>query len=372
MRTELFIAAQRYFAEHLKVDIDTLLTPIEGTEPGGASLRANGVYRAIQEARRQDDPTVPLGPWTHELKRADWAKVADVALDALAKKTKDLQLAVWLLEAEIHRRGFGAIAPCLMLIERLCAYHWEYLYPRGDGDIEHRANLFHWANEKLLPVLRLVPITNAGREARELNWSDWESAKRKEQLKNAPSPKTRGADTSTTVGTLEFGTTMAGTSTDWHRLRYRELADAIDAVAMLSETLDQLCGDESPTLHAFSTLLEQIQTLIVSELHKRGVQPEEEPAPEADAVEGDASELTPAEQGRIYDRATAYAQLAAAADYLMRLEPHSPAPYLVKRAIAWGNLNTAELYQELFMKYGGQLNIFEMLGLQTQARADNQ
>jgi type VI secretion system protein ImpA len=47
----------------------------------------------------------------------------------------------------------------------------------------------------------------------------------------------------------------------------------------------------------------------------------------------------------------------------MQLEPHSPVPYLVQRASNWGQMNTAQLYQELFLDLGGQLNIFEMLGL---------
>jgi hypothetical protein len=38
-------------------------------------------------------------------------------------------------------------------------------------------------------------------------------------------------------------------------------------------------------------------------------------------------------------------------------------PYVVQRAIAWGSLNTAELYMELFVRTGGQINIFELLGI---------
>lgn len=48
----------------------------------------------------------------------------------------------------------------------------------------------------------------------------------------------------------------------------------------------------------------------------------------------------------------------------MRDDPHSPVPYLILKGIEWGNLNTAELYQELFVQYQGQLNIFEILGLE--------
>lgn len=358
MRTELALKAQHYFAEHFKTPLDTLLSPIDEAQPGGKNLRSNGVYRAIQEARRQDDPSLPQGAWERELKRADWSKVAEIAVDALAKKSKDLQLAVWLLEAQIQRHGFGAIAPCLVLIELLCTHHWQHLYPPAEEDLEHRANVFHWANEKLLPVLRLIPLSNTGRDVREFAWADWEQAKRNEQLKSA-----RGqVEGMQGITTLEFAAAMAGSGSEWHLRLYHDIGDALASIEVLSHTLNELCQDEAPGLHALTTLLEQIQTLISSELHKRGIEPNAIPIEETATAETPVA-MPAHEGGPIRDRATAYAQLAVAADYLMRVEPHSPAPYLVRRAIAWGNLNTAELYQELFVRLGGQLNIFEVLGI---------
>lgn len=70
------------------------------------------------------------------------------------------------------------------------------------------------------------------------------------------------------------------------------------------------------------------------------------------------------EEARYVNLADAYARLAEVADYLMQQEPHSPVPYLIRRAIDWGGLNTGELHQEIFLKQNGQLNIYEMLGLQ--------
>ncbi|HEX5126196.1 MAG TPA: hypothetical protein VFW00_05610, partial [Rhodocyclaceae bacterium] len=67
------------------------------------------------------------------------------------------------------------------------------------------------------------------------------------------------------------------------------------------------------------------------------------------------------------DRHDAYAALADIARALERIEPHSPVPYLIKRAVAWGGLNTAQLYNEVFVRCGGHINIFELLGLEDQA-----
>ncbi len=364
MQTELENDTQRYFSEHCGVTFDALLAPINAERPGGESLRSNGVYRSIQEARRQDDPTLPMGPWEHELKRADWNKVRDVAIQALATKSKDLQLVAWLLEAEIHERGFQAISPCLTFIDALCRRYWEHLYPPIDEDIEYRTNVIHWINEKLLPVLRLVPLTHTSREQRELNWADWEQARRNEQLRSSKNGNV--PEEVEGISTLEFTAAMAGTATEWHVSLYEQLEAALAAVGTLTSTLSERCGDSAPSLAGLSGLLEQTQMLIASALHKRGVQPKTtEIAPTSADDTRSAATTTPTVfgDGAIYDRASAYARLTEVAEYLMRTEPHSPTPYLLRRAIAWGNLNTAELYHELFVKFGGQLSIFELLGL---------
>jgi predicted component of type VI protein secretion system len=63
-------------------------------------------------------------------------------------------------------------------------------------------------------------------------------------------------------------------------------------------------------------------------------------------------------------RADAYRKLAEAAHTLMRIEPHSPAPYLVFRAIAWGEMSLAELMRH-FISSGYDLkSLYAMLGME--------
>jgi predicted component of type VI protein secretion system len=45
-------------------------------------------------------------------------------------------------------------------------------------------------------------------------------------------------------------------------------------------------------------------------------------------------------------RDAAYRTLSEIAEYLMELEPHSPTPFLVRRAAAWGDMSLGELIQE--------------------------
>ena len=47
----------------------------------------------------------------------------------------------------------------------------------------------------------------------------------------------------------------------------------------------------------------------------------------------------------------------------MRTEPHSPCPYLVKRAVAWGKMPLAELLQELVRGEGDLQELYGLLGM---------
>jgi type VI secretion system protein ImpA len=55
--------------------------------------------------------------------------------------------------------------------------------------------------------------------------------------------------------------------------------------------------------------------------------------------------------------------LAEAAEYLGRTEPHSPVPYLVRRAVGWGNFTLAELLQELLADKADLRTINKLLGI---------
>lgn len=360
--------ARAYFQDQFGLSLDALLDPIDASMPAGKPLRGGSVYAAIEQARRQDDPSLPMGAWERDLKRAEWDKVGAVAVDALRGKSKDLQLAGWLLEAQINRDGFAGIGPCLVLMRLLCERYWDTLHPLAeDGDLEYRANIFHWADRKLLPALRMVPLTAAGRE-QEFAWADWEQARRNEQLRAAAG--TRDAAGVEGPGVADILAAMQATPSATYARLHRELSCALEAGDALGTTLDRLFGRDAPGLTSLSGLLEQVLSLADSELHKRGVQPALEPEPlpqepdaEPPAADAPQEERMPSTRGAIRDRADAYARLNEAAEFLMRLEPHSPVPYLVKRATEWGQLNTVELYQELFLRLGGQISIFEMLGL---------
>lgn len=65
--------------------------------------------------------------------------------------------------------------------------------------------------------------------------------------------------------------------------------------------------------------------------------------------------------GPIRNRADAYRMLEEAAEYLARTEPHSPTPYLVRRAITWGQLKFEDLMNELIQNRTEVESIYHLL-----------
>ena len=155
--------ADAYFHAAYGINLGDLLGPIADEQnPAGEDLRGSSLYRRMQEARRADDPNLPLGPWEHELKRADWSLVGKLGVQTLRQRSKDLQVAAWVLEAGLNQHGLVALAPGLTLMHVLCVQFWDALHPvMTDGDTEYRTNLFRWVDRKFPNILAVLPLTNA-------------------------------------------------------------------------------------------------------------------------------------------------------------------------------------------------------------------
>src|SRR5205807_7936378 len=110
---------------------DDLLGPLPG-DAKGENPRQLPFYDKLREARKEDEDDSNPGQWQRVRKKADFAAVLKLAGDALATKSKDLELAVWLCEALIRKEGFSALPECLNLLLELQSRFWDILYPQMD------------------------------------------------------------------------------------------------------------------------------------------------------------------------------------------------------------------------------------------------
>ncbi|TVR80626.1 MAG: type VI secretion system protein TssA [Rhodospirillales bacterium] len=356
-------------------EAEVILAPLPGDNPAGVSVRYEGDYDRIQEARREDNPTLPQGIWQHDLKHADWDEVVDLCVDTLAHRSKDLQVAAWLLEALVRRDGFAGLGPGLDLMTGLCRQFWSDMFPEFDGDDPApRLAPVEWVNEKLPEILFQQPVTRAGAITVESHaWSDYVNAQRHEitrvrDRKSADKAESRGA-----VTLAQFSAAVAATSSDVFKDNLDHLDDGHRALDDLNAVLQERCGRDAPGLGRLRDAIDNIAGFLRTVLMERGeimTEPDTgagaTEAAEASVHEGDEGEPTawmPSGAGPIRSREEAYRRLAEVADYLARTEPHSPTPYLIRRAIAWGNLPLPALIMEL--THGGKdvSALFDMLGL---------
>jgi type VI secretion system protein ImpA len=357
----------------MKLDLEALLTPISADKPAGESLRYSGVYEAVEEARREDDPALPQGVWKTELKRADWREAARLCLDALETRAKDLQLAAWLLEAWIHLEGLPGTTAGLSVLAALCESFWETVHPLPqEGDAGYRMAPLEWVADRLPDAVRGIAVTAPGGsdDARACTYADLEGARHLDRLAKTDPEGARAVEARGRVTFDRFLVSVSLTPTPFYVTLVGDSRRALDALDVLAGLLSRLAAADAPSFQRLGDALFALRHFAERVLEERRDQGEmiaveaEDPAPDGFYAPEEADGLEEVRPGApIRSRAEAYRRLAEAADYLQRTEPHSPAPYLVRRAVAWGGMSLGDLLEELVQSDGDLKSIYTLLGM---------
>lgn len=352
-----------------RVDWEQLSAPISAEQPAGEYLRYEGTYDLIREARREDDPAQTQGIYKTELKKADWREVERICTEALATRSKDIQIAAWLTETWLHLYGFAGGRDGLRLLAELLGKYWPVLYPElNEGDAESRVGTFVWINEKLSVQLKRIPLTSPqSNDLLPYSFADWEMACYLEQLAERNQSAPPGTDASGQVNLTRFHASAMMTSTQSYLKLADELNGTAEACTALDNQLDEKFGRQSPGLERFKETLDIIQHLVADILSAR---PEEQAFSGAERETQLAAAAAGHDPGAeiwntqpIRSRAEAYWRLSEAAEYLLRTEPHSPTPYLVQRAVEWGSMSLFDLLQQIIRNEGEMQELNRLLRL---------
>jgi type VI secretion system protein ImpA len=358
------------------IEVEKLIQPISSQSPAGESLRYSMVYDSIKAARREDDADAPQGIWQTKLKKADWQTVKTICLETLESRSKDLQIGAWLLEACIHLDGFVGLADGLHVLTVLCETFWDTLHPPLDpDDPDYRFGPIAWIDEKLTLTLKLVPITSPHTgDAPSYSWADWEAAMFQSKhavREKTPSKKATGDHRSLQT---KFMASSSLTLNEFYIDVNQQLQHALLELERFSRVLVQFEPKQEGALHNMRDLLLSIEHFVDELLAGRNVEVKFEPPietqhamPNAQKSEPEMAANEPRDyqfiSGPVRSRAQAYQMLAEAADYLMKTEPHSPTPYLVRRAVAWGGMTLGELLQQILRNPGELGEMYRLLGL---------
>ncbi|MGH9402552.1 MAG: type VI secretion system protein TssA, partial [Terriglobia bacterium] len=352
---------------------DNLLNPIAGPNPSGESLRYASVskrdatyfYDKVKEARREEED---IGEYGQEGKKADFDLVIKLCTEALAERTKDLQIAAWLTETLLQIKRFAGFREGLDLLRGLLENFWDTLYPElEDGDTELRVAPLEWVGQlgsavQLLPLTeKKPPLTDTG-----FNWFEYKQSAKIPTDEEAGSSDAKKKARETAIREKkvlpeQFEEAFAASKKTF----YKQLAGDVEALRQSLESLDEVCtgkfGNTGPGFGNLRTALEEV-AMSVRVLLKKKLELEPDPvelAPVEQAAEipQEGVEAVPGRSARAQtaaarwpvesvsaqpgDREQAIACLIAAAQFLRQQEPSNPISYLVLRGLRWGELRAS-------------------------------
>jgi type VI secretion system protein ImpA len=316
------------------LDFPALLAPIPGGQPAGTSVPF-AIREQLEKARKEEDPDdyAPDDPRRPDKRTgADWATILRLTQSVLQQQSKDLQMAARLTEALLKSHGFAGLRDGLRLLRLLVEQCWDRLYPpvEGQDDLEIRAGAFFWLDDPdhgacLPSSLRMVPLL--ADDSGSYSWLEWRQA---QQGKGAV---TREALDRATLVTPREALQAA----------LADLTQGREEIVQSGRLLSEKIGPAAPGLTNLRQSVEDCLAL-VQQILQRKPTPAAAPAPNGPPVAGPAAVTPrPAPARPAATREEAYGQLAQAAALLKELEPHSPIPYLVQRAVELGGLSFPEL-----------------------------
>jgi type VI secretion system protein ImpA len=338
------------------LNFDSLLSPIPGENPAGGAIPFE-IREKLEEGRKEinledfdkDDPARPT-----EAKKADWSGIIRVAQDTLTKTSKDLLVSARLTEALVKQHGFAGLRDGLHLMRLLVDQCWDRINPViEDGDLEVRAGPFNWLADaekgarfpNSLRRVALIPEDKSGRgdKSKKFSWMEWRQ-----------SQSGKG-----NVTKEDFDKAIAAAPREQFQNLQEEVNQCVDELTQLLQALNGKMGSSAPGLIDLRAAVEDCRKLVAQMIAQKGG-PEGEAA--ADSVV-ETNSPSASSVGKTGSREQAYRQLAQAAALLRQLEPHSPIPYLIQRAVELGSMPFPQLIKALIREQNVLSELNRELGI---------
>src|SRR5712692_5199980 len=339
------------------LNFDNLLAPIPGDNPAGGAIPFE-VREKLEEGRKEinledfdkNDPARPT-----EAKKADWSGIIRLAQETLSKTSKDLLISARLTEALVKQHGFAGLRDGLHLMRLLVEQCWDRINPPiEDGDLEVRAGPFNWladAEKGARFPLSLRRVTfvadeksGKGDKAKKYSWAEWRLSQ----------------DGKGTVTRADFDKFIMETPRERFLTLEEDVNQCVDELTQLKQALNGKMGSTAPGLIDLRAAVEDCRKLIKQMLSQKGGEGGEGGDGTGDGGGGGGV------AGKAGSRDQAYRQLAQAAAVLRQLEPHSPIPYLIQRAVELGSMPFPQMIRALIREQNVLSELSRELGIKDQ------
>lgn len=345
------------------IPLDQLLEPISADKSVGDDIRDNpsptSPYYSIKDARNAARAAERNNIFDSDNNEADthWRKILELAPDILQNHSKDLEVASWYVEALVRRYGFQGLRDGFKLIYGLIENFWNDLYPLPDEDgIETRVAPLTGLNGEGSEGVLIAPIRNIyitqGVSSGPYNYWMYQQALDVEKILDEETKREKASKLGFSNEDIERAVSE---SSDQFYMDLIEDTDlAIETFREISRILDEYCGinDSPPTSNIINILVDCLGA--IKHIGKYKIPEVTEGKEESDDTADSDTDASNAQQAvtqqsskAIQSRADAFKKLIEISDFFRKTEPHSPIPYILERAVKWGDMPLDELIKEL-------------------------
>lgn len=331
------------------VDVDSWLEPVASQPPCGSNLEYDPAFLELEEAAR-GKPDQEFGTDDGDGVRRiegsgpDWATVRKLS-EALLGRSKDLRVAVQLTRALTRTNGLAGLEQGSRLILGLLERYWDDVHPmldRDDNDdpterLSALAGLS--ASDVLVADLREAWVLRS-RQAGVLSVRDIEVASGRLQPKAGTEPLSE---------TQALGMIAAGIAEDADlAIRPRRINDTIKAIeAFISDRVGSGMGvDLKPLLTLVYPVMQFVERSAPRPAEAAAEIPDA-PGPGAEGTTAAGPAVVVARPGEIRSRTDVVETLERLCDFLMRTEPTSPVPLVLRRAQKMMSMSFLELMNDV-------------------------
>ncbi len=350
-------------------DLAALLAPIPGPAPAGADLRQDAspesLYFRLRDARgeaRAAERASEAGG-AERASPPEWRAVRELAVEALSRQTKDLEIAAWLSEALLRSEGLCGLAAGFSAMAGLAEGFWDEFFPQPDeegvaGRLAAVAGLNGAGRDGTLiqPLRRVVLFARP--DGAPFEFWQYEQSREVAGIGDAARRQQR-----LDAGVVPFETVeseaRAADPALFSRLRDHAIA-AGEAWRALGQILDGRAGADAPPTSQVRDLLDQIRQVADRFAPPAASTPEEAVASPAQPVAGGAAALA---VGTPASREDALRALGDIAEFFRRTEPHSPLAYTLQEAVRRGRMTWPELLAEIVPDAASRSAILSSLGI---------
>jgi type VI secretion system protein ImpA len=308
---------------------------------------------------------------------ADWKPVLQNGVDALATKSKDVEIAVYVIEALARLHGFAGLRDGFRMTRELVDAFWDGLYPLPDeeGLATRLAPLTSLNGDDAegtlpVPILR-IPVTDPA--AGGLSCAQYQQSR---LLAKTTDPKAREKKIAGGAITPEaFQKAVAETSPPFYRILVHDLTQCQEEFGKLCAALEKRCGpDRMPPTSTIRSTLTTCMDII-----KDAAREKLQAAPGADAAKaaspsataaGSPAAAASAATGEVRTREDAFQELLKLADFFRRTEPQAVLSFALEQVVRWGRLSLPDLLLELIPEEAARKNLFKQVGIRPEAKPE--